>query len=67
MTTTQIVNQNNKLIEQNLISKIKDLPIINIHFSTIKDKAYNEQILQLTEKQNTNFKNLINETHSKLF
>lgn len=61
MKTTEIVNANNKAIEQKLISKIKDLPIINMHFSTIKDEAYNEPILQLTEKQNTNFKNLINE------
>lgn len=61
MTTNQIFNQNNKAIEQKLIVKIKDLPIINKHFSTINDDAYNQPVLQLTEKQNTNFKKLINE------
>ena len=61
MKTTEIVNTNNKAIEQNLISKIKDLPIINKHFSTIKDGAYNEPLIDLSQSQKSNLKNLLNE------
>ena len=61
MTTTEIVNANNKAIEQNLISKIKDLPIINKHFSTIKDDAYNEPIIELSKVQKSNLKKMLNE------
>lgn len=61
MKTTEIVNANNKEIEQNLISKIKDLPIINKHFSTIKDDAYNEPLIDLSKSQKSNLKNLLNE------
>lgn len=61
MKTTEIVKQNNKAIEQNLISKIKDLPIINKHFSTIKDDAYNEPLIDLSKSQKSNLKNLLNE------
>lgn len=61
MKTTEIVKQNNKAIEQNLISKIKDLPIINKHFSTINDDAYNEPIIELSTVQKSNLKNLLNE------
>ena len=61
MTTTQIVNANNKVIEQKLISKIKDLPIINKHFSTLKDDVYNEPIIDLTKSQKSNLKKLMNE------
>lgn len=61
MTTNKIVNANNKEIEQNLISKIKDLPIINKHFSTIKDDAYNEPLIDLSQGQKSNLKNLLNE------
>ena len=61
MKTTEIVNANNKAIEQNLISKIKDLPIINKHFSTINDDAYNEPIIELSTVQKSNLKNLLNE------
>lgn len=61
MKTTEIVNANNKAIEQKLISKIKDLPIINKHFSTLNDDAYNEPIIDLSQSQKSNLKNLLNE------
>ena len=61
MKTTEIVNANNKAIEQNLISKIKDLPIINKHFSTKDDNAYNEPLIDLSKSQKSNLKNLLNE------
>jgi len=61
MTTTEIVNANNKAIEQKLLLEIKDLPIINKHFSTIKDDAYNEPLIDLSKSQKSNLKNLLNE------
>lgn len=61
MTTTEIVNANNKTIEQKLISKIKELPIINKHFSTINDDAYNGPLIDLSQSQKSNLKNLLNE------
>ena len=61
MTTTEIVNQNNKAIKQNLILKIKDLPILNKYFTTAKDEVFNEPIINLSKNQSTNLKNLLNE------
>ena len=61
MTTTEIVNANNKAIEQNLILKIKDLPILNKYFTTVKDEAFNMPIINLSKTQSTNLKNLLNE------
>jgi len=61
MKTNEIIQNANKAREQQLISKIKDLPIIEKHFSTIKDNAYNEPIVEITPTQNTNLKKLLNE------
>lgn len=61
MTTKEIVNRNNKAIEQKIILKIKDLPIIEKHFTTAKDEAFNHPIINLSKTQSTNLKNLLNE------
>jgi len=60
-STQQIVQNANKDREKTLISKISNLPIIEKHFSTINDNAYNEPIVEITPTQNTNLKNLLNE------
>jgi len=62
MQTTQQIAQNaNKALEQTLISKISNLPIIEKHFSTIKDNAYNEPIVEITPTEKANLKKLLNE------
>lgn len=59
--TFEIVKANNKALEQKLVDKCNDLPIISKHFSTSRDIAYTEPIVELNEKQTSNLKNLINE------
>jgi len=61
MKTNEIIQNANKAREQQLISKIKDLPIIEKHFSTISDNAYNEPIVEITPTEKANLKKLLNE------
>ena len=58
-TTYQITQENNKAIEQRFLSKIKELPNHEIKTTTVNDIAYFEPIVELNEKQNTNFKKLL--------
>ena len=60
MTTKQIFQNNNKALEQSFLSKIKELPNHKIKPTTVNDMAYFEPIVMLNDKQNTNFKNLVN-------
>ena len=60
MTTKQIFQNNNKALEQSFLSKIKELPNHKVSPTTTNDDAYFEPIVELNEKQNANFKKLVN-------
>jgi len=57
--TDEIVKANNKAIEEKIISSIKELPKLEVKATTMHDWEFTEPIGELTEKQTTNFKNLI--------
>ena len=61
MTTSQIVKSNNKTLEQRLLQSIKKLPNHIIEPTCVNEDAFNQQIIELSQNQKSNFKNLINE------
>lgn len=61
MKTSQIAKDKNKALEQRLLESIKKLPNHEIKSTCAHDDAFNEQIIELSQSQKSNFKNLINE------
>lgn len=61
MTTLEIAKDKNKALEQRLLESIKKLPNDEIKSTCANDDAFNEQIINLSQSQKSNFKNLINE------
>lgn len=61
MTTPEIVKSNNKTLEARLLQSIKELPNNVIESTCANDDAFNQQIIELSQTQKSNFKNLINE------
>jgi hypothetical protein len=59
MTTKEIFDANNRLLKQKVIDRVKELPKVNINPTTVHDFAFTQPIVELTEKENTNFKNLL--------
>jgi len=58
----EIVKNSNKALEQKIISSIKELPKLEVNATTMHDWEFTEPIGELTEKQNENFKKLINKS-----
>jgi hypothetical protein len=62
--TTEIVNANNKAIQQKIISEIKELTIINKHFEDffrlVHHDVFKEPIVELSKKQKEKINILIN-------
>jgi len=61
MTIPEIAKDKNKALEQRLLESIKKLPNHEIKSTCANDGAFNEQIIELSQSQKSNFKNLINE------
>lgn len=61
MKSSQIAKDKNKALEQRLLESIKKLPNYVIKPTCAYDDAFNEQIIELSENEKSNFKNLINE------
>ena len=59
--THQIAKEQNKLLEERLLQSIKKLPKLELKSTCGNDTAFNEPIIELSQNQNTNLKNLLNE------
>jgi hypothetical protein len=60
MKTKQLFKANNTLLEREILQSIKELPKLKVNQTTVHDFAFTQPIVELTTKQTTNFKNLIN-------
>lgn len=60
MTTQKMFDANNRLLKQKLIDSVKELPKLEVNQTTMHDYAFTLPIVELTTKQNANFKNLLN-------
>lgn len=60
----EIVKSNNKAIEQGFLSRISKLSNHKIKSTTVNDAVYFEPIVELSTKQKSNFKNLLDNGHN---
>jgi len=58
-TSIQIAQEQNKAIEQRLISEVKSYPVHKEIETTKHDEAYNQLIIELSQTQKQKLKNLL--------
>lgn len=61
MTISQIVKSNNNVLEKRFLKSIQELPKHKINPTCKDDDAFNEPIVELSQTEKSNLKNLINE------